>query len=125
VQWPEGFRLHPNAGWDDEIKRLSEAADVFERVANVVQSHLVGAPLPTGVAVTVAKSIIDPPPGAEGMAEVLAALVGAIAWNFTKWYFGLPTSASQALIGGLVGATIASASTVCWMTSWSARWSRP
>jgi hypothetical protein len=75
VQWPEGFRLHPNAGWDDEIKRLSEAADVFERVANVVQSHLVGAPLPTGVAVTVAKSIIDPPPGAEGMAEVLAALV--------------------------------------------------
>jgi hypothetical protein len=40
VQWPEGFRLHPNAGWDDEIKRLSEAADVFERVANVVQSTL-------------------------------------------------------------------------------------
>jgi PiT family inorganic phosphate transporter len=50
------------------------------------------------------------------MAVVLAALVGAIAWNFTTWYFGLPTSSSQALIGGLVGAAIASASTVHWMT---------
>jgi inorganic phosphate transporter, PiT family len=35
---------------------------------------------------------------------------------FTTWYFGLPTSSSQALIGGLVGAAIASASTVDWMT---------
>jgi len=48
------------------------------------------------------------------MTVVLAALVGAIAWNF--WYFGLPTSSSQALIGGLVGAAIASASTVHSMT---------
>jgi inorganic phosphate transporter, PiT family len=34
---------------------------------------------------------------------------------FTTWYFGLPTSSSQALIGGLVGAALASASTVPWM----------
>jgi hypothetical protein len=40
VQLPEGFRLDPNARWDDEIKRLGEAFDTFERVANVVQSTL-------------------------------------------------------------------------------------
>ena len=41
VQWPEGFRLDPNARWDDEIKRLGGGpADTFERVANVVQSTL-------------------------------------------------------------------------------------
>jgi hypothetical protein len=40
VQWPEGFRPDPNARWDDEIKRLSEAADAFERFAKVVQSTL-------------------------------------------------------------------------------------
>jgi hypothetical protein len=37
VQWPEGSRLDPDGRWDDEIKRLSEVADAFERVANVVQ----------------------------------------------------------------------------------------
>jgi phosphate/sulfate permease len=52
------------------------------------------------------------PSGPEGLAVVLAALVGAIAWNFTTWYFGLPSSSSQALIGGLVGAGIASSSTI-------------
>jgi PiT family inorganic phosphate transporter len=42
--------------------------------------------------------------------------VGAIAWNFITWYFGLPSSSSQALIGGLVGAGLASGSTVHWTT---------
>ena len=40
---------------------------------------------------------------------VLAALAGAIAWNITTWIFGLPTSSSHALIGGLVGAGISAA----------------
>src|SRR5205807_5652645 len=44
-----------------------------------------------------------------------AALVGAIAWNLVTWYFGLPSSSSHALIGGLVGAAIASAGTVKWV----------
>ena len=61
-------------------------------------------------------AIIDPPPGTAGMAVVLAALVGATAWNFITWYFGLPSSSSQALIGGLVGAGLASSSTVHWTT---------
>ena len=45
---------------------------------------------------------------------VVAALLGAIAWNLITWYFGLPSSSSHALIGGLVGAALASASTVHW-----------
>ncbi|MDD1719297.1 MAG: inorganic phosphate transporter, partial [Methanoregulaceae archaeon] len=40
---------------------------------------------------------------------VLAALIGAISWNLITWYFGLPTSSSHALIGGMTGAGIAAA----------------
>jgi len=39
-----------------------------------------------------------------GLALVFAALLGALTWNFTSWNFGLPTSSSHALVGGLVGA---------------------
>jgi inorganic phosphate transporter, PiT family len=45
---------------------------------------------------------------------VLSALVGAITWNLITWYFGLPSSSSHALIGGLVGAALASAGAVKW-----------
>ena len=115
MQWPEGFRLDPDGRWDDEIKRLSEAADAFERVANVVQSTL---------------SELCSPLGSLARLQVpsLIRLLGQTTWpSFSllwleqsrgiliTWYFGLPTSCSQALIGGLVGAAIASACTVHWM----------
>jgi PiT family inorganic phosphate transporter len=45
---------------------------------------------------------------------VLAALLGAIAWNLGTWYFGLPSSSSHALIGGLVGAALVASETVKW-----------
>ncbi|MBP2472393.1 PiT family inorganic phosphate transporter [Crossiella equi] len=76
--------------------------------------NLIGALLGTAVAVTVAKGIIDTPVGENGLEVVLAALVGAIVWNLITWYFGLPSSSSHALIGGLVGAGLASATTVHW-----------
>ena len=47
---------------------------------------------------------------------VLAGLLGAIAWNLITWYFGLPSSSSHALIGGLVGAALAAGSVVHWPT---------
>ena len=47
---------------------------------------------------------------------VVAALVGAITWNLITWYFGIPSSSSHALIGGIVGAGSASATTVEWDT---------
>ena len=52
--------------------------------------------------------------GRAGLVVVLAALLGAIVWNLVTWYFGLPSSSSHALIGGLVGAALASAGTVQW-----------
>ena len=47
---------------------------------------------------------------------VLAGLLGAITWNLITWYFGLPSSSSHALIGGLVGAAIAGGAEVHWAT---------
>jgi PiT family inorganic phosphate transporter len=76
--------------------------------------NLVGALISTGVAQTVGSGIIATPTGEFGLLVVFAALIGAIIWNLFTWYFGLPTSSSHALIGGLVGAAIGAASTVKW-----------
>ena len=76
--------------------------------------NLIGALVATGVAKTVGSGIIDTPKGSDGLILVFAALVGAIAWNLITWYFGLPSSSSHALIGGLVGAALAASSGVKW-----------
>jgi phosphate/sulfate permease len=76
--------------------------------------NLVGALISTKVAATVGGGIIDPPTGSAGLQVVFAALIGAIAWNLITWYFGLPSSSSHALIGGLVGAALAAAESVQW-----------
>lgn len=77
--------------------------------------NFVGAFLGQEVANTVG-SVISPPSGTQGLIVVMGGLLGAIAWNLITWYFGLPSSSSHALIGGLVGAAIASGSTVSWST---------
>ncbi|MCD6039615.1 MAG: pitA [Gammaproteobacteria bacterium] len=59
------------------------------------------------VATTIGTGLIDP--AIVNVHLVLAALIGAITWNITTWYFGLPSSSSHALIGGLLGAAIAKA----------------
>ena len=56
------------------------------------------------VATTIGKGIVSP--GVITPSLVLAALVGAISWDLITWYLGLPSSSSQALIGGLVGAAV-------------------
>jgi PiT family inorganic phosphate transporter len=86
------------------------------RVALIMAAvmNLIGAFLGTEVASTVGSGIIDPPQGISGLVVVLAALVGAIVWNLITWWFGMPSSSSHALIGGLVGAGIAAAGTVHW-----------
>ena len=61
------------------------------------------------VAATVGKGIIDT--GIVDHYVVLGALVGAICWNIITWFYGLPSSSSHALIGGLVGAGVAKAGT--------------
>ena len=77
--------------------------------------NLVGALISTKVAATVGAGIIDPPTGGGGLQVVFAALIGAIAWNLITWYFGLPSSSSHALIGGLVGAALAANESVKWL----------
>jgi PiT family inorganic phosphate transporter len=67
-------------------------------------ANLAGAFVTTAVAKTVGKGIIDINLATEK--TVLAALIGAIAWNLITWWLGLPSSSSHALIGGLVGAAL-------------------
>ena len=64
--------------------------------------NFVGAFISLEVAATVAKGIVEA--DLVTPAIVFAGLIGAIAWNLTTWWFGLPSSSSHALIGGLVGA---------------------
>src|SRR5207237_5547120 len=59
------------------------------------------------VAATIAKGIVDP--NAITLQIVLAGLVGAITWNLVTWYFGLPSSSSHALVGGVSGSAVAAA----------------
>ena len=63
------------------------------------------------VAATVGKGIVDP--SVIDHYIVFGALVGAIFWNGVTWFFGLPSSSSHALIGGLIGAGVAKAGTPC------------
>jgi PiT family inorganic phosphate transporter len=68
-------------------------------------ANLAGAFVTTAVAKTVGKDIVAS--DLINTRTVLAALLGAIAWNLLTWWFGLPSSSSHALIGGLVGAALA------------------
>jgi PiT family inorganic phosphate transporter len=67
-------------------------------------ANLAGAFVTTAVAKTVGKDVVDS--GLITTKTVLAALLGAIVWNLLTWWFGLPSSSSHALIGGLVGAAL-------------------
>ena len=72
----------------------------FFNVAAIFVFHL-------SVAATVGKGIVMP--GIVDTNVVFGALVGAITWNFITWYYGIPSSSSHALIGGIAGAAIAKA----------------
>ncbi|WP_412541342.1 inorganic phosphate transporter [Longispora sp. K20-0274] len=76
--------------------------------------NLFGSFLGVKVAATVGKGVI----AHATLPVVGAGLVGAITWNLITWYFGIPSSSSQALIGGLVGAALAGGVTVLWSGIW-------
>ncbi|MFC8598756.1 MULTISPECIES: inorganic phosphate transporter [unclassified Isoptericola] len=71
--------------------------------------NLVGAFLSLAVAATIAKGIVDA--GVITLPVVLAGLVGGIVWNLITWLFGIPSSSSHALVGGMVGAVLAAVGT--------------
>lgn len=71
--------------------------------ANFLGAYFLG----TAVAQTIGSGIVDPRAlvaGTSGILVVFSALIGAISWNIITWYFGIPSSSSHSLIGGLVGA---------------------
>ena len=79
--------------------------------------NLVGALTGTAVAATIGKGMVDT--HVVTLTTVLAALLGAIAWNLITWWLGLPSSSSHALIGGLCGAALASSGGDWAVLKWS------
>ena len=74
-------------------------------VAYAAVLNFAGAFISLEVAATVASDVVDS--GAiQSTTVIFAGLIGAIAWNLATWYFGLPSSSSHALIGGVVGAVL-------------------
>ena len=71
-------------------------------------ANFIGALTGTAVAKTIASGIATTPSGDQGQIVVAAALVGGIVWDLVTWRLGIPSSSSHALIGGLIGAAIAS-----------------
>lgn len=86
-------------------------------------TNLIGALWGTAVAKTIASGLVD---GRVVTQQVLiCALLGAIVWNLATWYWGLPSSSSHALVGGLVGAAVAAAgdwSVVIWSQPGGSGW---
>jgi PiT family inorganic phosphate transporter len=106
-------------GFHDSANAIATAVStraLTPRLALVMAAvmNVVGALISTKVAATVGKGIISPPQGRGGLIIVLSALLGAIVWNLGTWFFGLPSSSSHALIGGLIGAALAGSEGVQW-----------
>src|SRR3954451_4379713 len=70
-------------------------------------TNLAGALTGTAVAKTITSGLVDAK--FVSTQTIICALLGAIIWNLLTWWFGLPSSSTHALVGGLCGATLASA----------------
>src|SRR5215210_9199263 len=85
----------------------TRAIDPRAAILMATAFNFIGAFAGTAVAKTIGAGLVDEATSTQGV--IAAALVGAIAWNLLTWYYGLPSSSSHALIGGLFGATLISA----------------
>ena len=85
----------------------TRALSVKTAICMAAVLNFVGAMVSTKVATTIGNGIVDPHQVTQMV--VLAGVLGAIIWNLITWYFGLPSSSSHAIIGGLIGAVIAHA----------------
>ncbi|GLW10341.1 inorganic phosphate transporter [Microtetraspora sp. NBRC 13810] len=109
--YTNGFHDAANAiATSVSTRALTPRAALFMAAA----MNFLGAHLGEEVAKTVGSGIIEPPDGSHGLVIVGSGLVGAITWNIITWYFGLPSSSSHALIGGLVGSALAASAVVKW-----------
>jgi PiT family inorganic phosphate transporter len=83
----------------------TRALSVRSAIIMAAVLNFVGAMISTKVAATIGKGIVDPANVTQMM--VLAGISGAIIWDLITWYYGLPSSSSHAIIGGLIGAVMA------------------
>ncbi|MDH7453258.1 inorganic phosphate transporter [Luteimonas composti] len=81
----------------------------MQAVGLAASMNLIGALAGTAVAKTISSGLIDAGVIEVGSQLILCALLGGITWNLITWWFGLPSSSSHALIGGLIGAALAAA----------------
>ena len=110
--YTNGFHDAANA-----IATVVSTRALTPRVALLIAAlgNFVGAHFGAKVAKTVGDGLVTLPPGLASLGVVFAGVIGAIVWNLLTWYFGLPSSSSHALFGGLVGATLfAAGGTVQW-----------
>lgn len=96
-------------GFHDSANAI--ACSVSTRVLTLKQAvimsatlNFIGAFVWEGVAKTIGSGIVDP--NHISQTVIVAALIGAIVWNIITWYFGIPSSSSHALIGGLIGSAM-------------------
>lgn len=80
----------------------TKSLEPFQAITVSAIFNLIGALSGTAVAITIAKGFADPNLATHPV--ILAALLSAISWNLITWAFGIPSSSSHALIGGLIGA---------------------
>jgi PiT family inorganic phosphate transporter len=88
-------------------------SSLFNLIGALVTVNVLHSKVSNTIASTVTEHV--------GLVLIMAALLGAVAWNLITWYFGLPSSSTHALIGGLVGASIAAEGGfggVKWATFW-------
>lgn len=89
-------------------------------------TNLIGALMGTAVARTIAEGLVDASGVEQGAAFLLSALGAACLWNLLTWWWGLPSSSSHALVGGLVGAALAVSTPdidpVIWWSAGGAHW---
>lgn len=90
-----------------------------QAVAMAALANLIGALWGTAVAKTISSGLIDSKMITMTSDIVLCALMGGIIWNLITWWFGLPSSSSHALIGGLCGAAVAAAGNNWKVIIWS------
>src|ERR1700749_4785387 len=109
-----GFSFDFTNGFHDTANAMATSiatGALKPKVAGILSACLnfAGAFISISVAATIAKGIVNPDvlTGGDGLLLVLAALIGAMTWNLITWYFTIPSSSSHALIGGVIGATIA------------------
>jgi len=91
----------------------------MQAVGLAATMNLVGALAGTAVAKTISSGLIDAGVVEVGSQLILCALLGGITWNLITWWFGLPSSSSHALIGGLIGAALAAAANDFDVVIWS------